>query len=416
MSQDLQARLLGAHKKHGKLSVKKAVAALSSASPALARTLAHIGRHSQNPPESDQSLPALPAEVRAASTSGCKFKCSKYVDHTCQRLLEEGATDITCEQFFLSLVRAGPSPLLSQWLMDGFTSETIQRLLADSAAEVAVQCPTQTHTSRLAVQCPAQTHTSRLAVQCPTQTHTSRLAVQCPAQTHTSRLAVQQHLSDTPQPPKDIFLSYSHSPEFAAEVQQLKKDLQSAGYSVWLDTQDIATGSDWHSAIGDGLFDCRAFVALLSDRYIQSKYCQNELFMVDSMHKPIFPVFLQPVDLSSRAASGVQYAISSLNHVSLHTGYQQALACLLQGLQAAGIHPHTPHPHPSTIPPSQKPLSSYTVSEVCQFVESLEISPHHFQENSIAGSDLLSLTDDDLRTELRLQPLQIRKLRKHMTA
>ena len=390
MSQDLQARLLGAHKKHGKLSVKKAVAALSSASPALARTLAHIGRHSQNPPESDQSLPALPAEVRAASTSGCKFKCSKYVDHTCQRLLEEGATDITCEQFFLSLVRAGPSPLLSQWLMDGFTSETIQRLLADSAAEVAVQCPAQTHTSRL--------------------------AVQCPAQTHTSRLAVQQHLSDTPQPPKDIFLSYSHSPEFAAEVQQLKKDLQSAGYSVWLDTQDIATGSDWHSAIGDGLFDCRAFVALLSDRYIQSKYCRNELFMVDSMHKPIFPVFLQPVDLSSRAASGVQYAISSLNHVSLHTGYQQALACLLQGLRAVGIHPHTPHPHPSTIPPSQKPLSSYTVSEVCQFVESLEISPHHFQENSIAGSDLLSLTDDDLRTELRLQPLQIRKLRKHMTA
>lgn len=378
MSQDLQARLLGAHKKHGKLSVKKVVAALSSANPALARTLAHIGRHSQNPPDSDQSLPALPAETRAVSINGCKFKCSKYVDHTCQRLLEDRATDITCEQFFLSLVKAGPSPLLSQWLMDGFTSETIQQLLADSS--------------------------------------TSAVTLQCPAQTQSSRLAVQQHLPDTPQPPKDIFLSYSHSPEFAGQVQQLKEDLQSAGYSVWLDTQDIATGSDWHSAIGDGLFACRAFVALLSDRYIQSKYCRNELFMVDSMHKPIFPVFLQPVDLSSRAASGVQYAISSLNHVSLHADYRQALASLLLGLQAAGVHPHPPPPYPSTTPSSQKPLSCYTVSEVCQFVESLEISPHHFRENSIAGDDLLSLTDEDLRTELKLQPLQIRKLRKHMTA
>ena len=50
--------------------------------------------------------------------------------------------------------------------------------------------------------------------------------------------------------PKEVFLSYGREPEVSAFVKQLKRDLETRGISVWLDTDDIPAGSDWHGAIG----------------------------------------------------------------------------------------------------------------------------------------------------------------------
>lgn len=51
-------------------------------------------------------------------------------------------------------------------------------------------------------------------------------------------------------PAKEVFLSYGREPEVSAFVKQLKADLETRGISVWLDTDDIPAGSDWHGAIG----------------------------------------------------------------------------------------------------------------------------------------------------------------------
>lgn len=50
--------------------------------------------------------------------------------------------------------------------------------------------------------------------------------------------------------PKEVFLSYGREPEVTAFVKKLKCDLEARGISVWLDTEDIPAGSDWHGAIG----------------------------------------------------------------------------------------------------------------------------------------------------------------------
>lgn len=49
---------------------------------------------------------------------------------------------------------------------------------------------------------------------------------------------------------KEIFVSYGREPEVSAFVKKLKLDLEALGFSVWLDTDDIPAGSDWHGAIG----------------------------------------------------------------------------------------------------------------------------------------------------------------------
>ena len=49
---------------------------------------------------------------------------------------------------------------------------------------------------------------------------------------------------------KAVFLSYGREPEVISFVTQLKHDLEARGFSVWLDTEDIPAGCDWHGAIG----------------------------------------------------------------------------------------------------------------------------------------------------------------------
>ena len=90
---------------------------------------------------------------------------------------------------------------------------------------------------------------------------------------------------------KEIFISYGREEEAQAFVVQLKHDLEKNGFTVWLDMEDITAGktllscdadspslsllpgSDWHAAIGTGLYHCKALIAVITKKYILSRYC-----------------------------------------------------------------------------------------------------------------------------------------------
>ena len=111
------------HQRHNKLSVKKVIGSLRGGSDIIARTLRIIGETSATPAKSDSSTPALGSAVVYAEVAKMrpKMMCSPYVKHTCEVLLEKcKAADphekkgepLSCEDFFLTLIEAGPSPLL----------------------------------------------------------------------------------------------------------------------------------------------------------------------------------------------------------------------------------------------------------------------------------------------------------------
>ena len=70
---------------------------------------------------------------------------------------------------------------------------------------------------------------------------------------------------------KDIFISYSREEGVREFVKKLKVDLEANGVSVWLDVDDIPTGSDFHKEIGLALQSCRALIPVLTKRYVQSR-------------------------------------------------------------------------------------------------------------------------------------------------
>ena len=76
---------------------------------------------------------------------------------------------------------------------------------------------------------------------------------------------------------KELFISYGRNPVVTQFATRLKGDLEKNGFSVWMDVGDISAGSDWHLAIGSGLTQCKGFVPIITNKYIGSRYCINEV-------------------------------------------------------------------------------------------------------------------------------------------
>ena len=110
--------------------------------------------------------------------------------------------------------------------------------------------------------------------------------------------------------------------------------------SVWLDSEDISSGCDWYSAIGQGLENCRGIVAVITNKYINSHYCKSELYTANNDKKLIFPVMFEDVDFGATStAKGVKYIISGINWTMFRPkidDYNVSLSRLCQGLREQG--------------------------------------------------------------------------------
>ena len=109
---------------------------------------------------------------------------------------------------------------------------------------------------------------------------------------------------------------------------------------MWLDTEDITAGCDWHAAIGTGLDKCQALIAVISNKYIMSRYCKSELYTANGDQKHIFPVIVENVDFSgTERARGVKYVVSGINWTMFRPGYddyQTSLTKLITGMKEHG--------------------------------------------------------------------------------
>ena len=139
---------------------------------------------------------------------------------------------------------------------------------------------------------------------------------------------------------KSVFISYGRELDVSQFVKQLKRDLEANGYSVWLDLESIPSGSDWHGAIGTGLQECAAIIPILTQKYIGSRFCMNELYTADGDKKLIFPIMYEDVDLSTtEAGRAVKFIISGINWTMFRPGkddYIDSLHKLIKGMKEKG--------------------------------------------------------------------------------
>ena len=96
-----------------------------------------------------------------------------------------------------------------------------------------------------------------------------------------------------------IFVSYSHKDMLA--VFDIIKQLQNAGYRVWYD-EGIDPASEWDENIAEHICKCSYFIAFISENYINSQNCRDEISYARDLEKERLLVYLEQTRLPAGMA------------------------------------------------------------------------------------------------------------------
>ena len=91
----------------------------------------------------------------------------------------------------------------------------------------------------------------------------------------------------------DVFISYGRGQETNDFVDVLEARLTQNGLKVFVDRSDIAPGDVWPDKLARALYSCKAFVAVLTKKYVKSHYCNGELYQAEAQTKQLFPVVFE---------------------------------------------------------------------------------------------------------------------------
>lgn len=96
-----------------------------------------------------------------------------------------------------------------------------------------------------------------------------------------------------------IFISYAHRD--AERVWPIVARLQLDGYRVWYD-EGIDPGTEWDENIASHVTGCGYFLAFLSENYLQSDNCKDELNFARDLEKKQVLIYLEDVELPAGIA------------------------------------------------------------------------------------------------------------------
>lgn len=108
-----------------------------------------------------------------------------------------------------------------------------------------------------------------------------------------------------------IFVSYCHKDD--ARVWPMIEGLQKRGMRVWYD-EGIEWGSHWDEVIFEHLSGCACVVAFVTNNFLQSENCKDEISYAKDEQKGPFLVFLDDLDLTGM----MKYRYGRLQALNLH--------------------------------------------------------------------------------------------------
>jgi FMN phosphatase YigB (HAD superfamily) len=95
-----------------------------------------------------------------------------------------------------------------------------------------------------------------------------------------------------------IFISYSRYNEEFAKTFAI--ELRSAGFSIWLDQQDIRLGERWEEAVEEALRSCEILLLILTPASVSSENVKDEIGYAIDHGKRILPVLLEQCEVPLR--------------------------------------------------------------------------------------------------------------------
>ncbi|CAG5127518.1 unnamed protein product, partial [Candidula unifasciata] len=88
-----------------------------------------------------------------------------------------------------------------------------------------------------------------------------------------------------------VFISYQW--DVQDEVSAIRDRLERAGFSCWMDIGQMGGGDQLSSKIDQGLRGSKVVIACITPKYTASHLCNRELWLADTLQKPIIPVLME---------------------------------------------------------------------------------------------------------------------------
>ena len=95
-----------------------------------------------------------------------------------------------------------------------------------------------------------------------------------------------------------VMISYAHANSDFADI--VKKQIEDAGFEVWIDTSRLRAGEEWRDAIDNAITSAMAVVVILSPASYESKYVTYEWAAALGMQIPIVPILLYSTAMHPR--------------------------------------------------------------------------------------------------------------------
>jgi WD40 repeat protein len=133
----------------------------------------------------------------------------------------------------------------------------------------------------------------------------------------------------------DVFVSYARAD--AALAEGIVRLLEQAGRTAWLDVDDIPAGAPWREELGTAIEAATAVVFLVSQAWLASRECRNELDRAVELGKRLVPVRLE-------ATEGLPESLTSIQWIAASSAEDAALlAALLAAVDTdhAWVREHT---------------------------------------------------------------------------
>ena len=105
-----------------------------------------------------------------------------------------------------------------------------------------------------------------------------------------------------------IFISYSHKD--MEQVLPILRHMEKKGYRIWYD-EGIDPGTEWDEIIAAHIDACGYFIALISQNYLDSSNCKDELHYARDTEKKRLLVYLENIELPS----GMRMRLSRLQNI-----------------------------------------------------------------------------------------------------
>ena len=193
---------------------------------------------------------------------------------------------------------------------------------------------------------------------------------------------------------KNIFVSYSRldAPHATAIVQ----DLEEYGHNVWLDQHDLVGGQLWWSELLEQIRQCDVYLPVLSNNFLDSEPCQQELNYAVNLGRPMLPVFIEAV-----SNTRIVPQVAQSHWLDYREPSKRAALQLVKAIDNVPLHVPLPDPLP--------PEPDVPVHSIYHLEQKLQGPPMTREEQLTLLDDLKAFRrDGDLSVDELLRKFQRR--------